>query len=136
MRKKKKKKQKLEWATAHLVVESRYSVLYRDRHGLGAPGGATRPRGLVGARSGMPRYGLPRATIRSVGLRHGRPTRKGERRACEGLAAGGVCCDTINCIVTGRRLSRWVVSRHRCDTAGGSTTIWCRELLYELDDTA
>ena len=34
-----KKKQKLEWATAHLVVKSRYIVLYRDRHGLGAPGG-------------------------------------------------------------------------------------------------
>ena len=26
---------KLEWATAHLSVESRYSVLYRDRQGLG-----------------------------------------------------------------------------------------------------
>ena len=58
MRKKneKNKKHKLEWATAHLVVESRYIVLYRDRHGLGALGGATRLRGLVGGRSGPPRY--------------------------------------------------------------------------------
>ena len=54
---KKKKKQKLEWATTHLVVESRYTVLYRDRHGLGAPGGTTRPRGCAGAHSGTPRYG-------------------------------------------------------------------------------
>ena len=36
--------------------------------------------------------------------------RKGERRAREGLASGGVCRDTINCIVTGGRLGRWVIS--------------------------
>ena len=67
---------------------------------------------------------------------------KGERRALEGLTAGGVCRDAINCIVTGRRLGRWVVSRHRRYTAGGSTTIWRRELRYSQqcaqgrDDTA
>ena len=55
----KKKKQKLELATAHLVVESRYTMLYHDRHCLGAPGGATWPRGRVGVRSGTPRYGQP-----------------------------------------------------------------------------
>ena len=47
-----------------------------------------------------------RATIRPVGLRHGRPSRKGKQRAREGLAVGGVCRDTINYIVAGRRLGR------------------------------
>ena len=30
--------------------------------------------------------------------------------AHEGLANGGMCRDTINCIMIGRRLVRWVVS--------------------------
>ena len=64
-----------------------------------------------------PRYG------RELDLRHGRPARKGERCAREGLATGGVCHDTINCIVTGRRLGRWVVSRDRCNTVGGNAMI-------------
>ena len=32
--------------------------------------------------------------------------------ALEGLAARGVCRDTINCIMTGGRLGRWVVLIH------------------------
>ena len=32
--------------------------------------------------------------------------------ALEGLAARGVCCDTINCIMTRGRLGRWVVLIH------------------------
>ena len=32
--KKKRVQGKLEWATAHFSVESRYNVLYRDRKGL------------------------------------------------------------------------------------------------------
>ena len=115
-------------ANAHLVVESRYTVLYHDRHGLGAPGGVTRLRGRVGELSGTPRNGQPGATIRPVGLRHCRPARKGEWRLLEGLAVRGVCRDTINCIMTGRRLGRWVVSLHMCDTTKGSTTIRSREL--------
>ena len=31
---------KLEWANVHFGVGSRYNVLYRDRHGLGAHGQA------------------------------------------------------------------------------------------------
>ena len=41
----------------------------------------------------------------------------------EGLAIGGVCRDTINCIVARRRLGRWVVSRDKRDMAGGNATI-------------
>ena len=102
---------------------------------MGAPGGATRSRGRVRACSGTPPYDQPGATIQLPGLRHDRSAHKGERRAHkgerrarEGLDAGGVYRDTINCIVTGRRLGRWVVSRHRRDMVGGSTTIRRREL--------
>ena len=72
-------------------------------------------------------------------LRHGLPTRKGEERAREGLAAGRLCCDTNGRIVIGGQLGRWVVSRDRLrygqghghDSVGcardiaGEATTWC-----------
>ena len=62
---------KLEWATAHFGVGSRYNVLYSDRQGLG---------GSVGARSGMPRHGAAR-------LWHSQPTRT-TRPSARGMGSG------------------------------------------------
>ena len=59
-----------------------------------------------------PRHGQGR-------LQYDRLARKGKRRAREGLAAEGLCCDTNGRIVIGTRLSRWVMSRYRSDMAGG-----------------
>ena len=110
MKKKKKRENGAEeagWATAHLSsFRSRYNVLYHDRHGLGAPGGSTRPSRRARACSGMPRYGQDGPRYGQDGPRHGRP----RVRACssaraQGLA-GRVCHDTIVCIVTGGRPSR------------------------------
>ena len=55
--------------------------------------------------------------------RQGWPACRGERHAREGLVAGGLCCDTNGCIVTGKWFGCWVVSQDRRDTATGSTTI-------------
>ena len=117
-REKKNKKQKLEWATAYLVVELRYTMLYRDRHGLGAPGGATWPSGCVGARNGTPRYDQLGGDTAGLHVRR-------VARARAWLGRLRVCRDTINCIVTGRRLGRWVVLRDKCDTTWGGATIRC-----------
>ena len=90
---------------------SRYKELYcytgLDRHGLGALGGATLQSGRLGAHSGTPRYGLD-------GPRKSRPRAKA--CGCVRGLAGGVCHDTIVCIITGGRPGRWmcrnIMSRH------------------------
>ena len=63
-----------------------------------------------------PRHGQGR-------LQYDRLACKGKRRAREGLAAEGLCCDTNGRIVIGTQLSRWVMSRYRSDMAGGSAAI-------------
>ena len=74
-------------------------------------------QGIEGAH-GQPRYSRIWPQYgQGLGLRHGRPARKGERRAREGLAVRGVCRDTINCIVLGRRPGRWMCRETGHDTA-------------------
>ena len=103
--------------------ESRYNGLYRDT-GLGRCG--------LGTAWG-PRHGQDSPTIRPSlrHMRHGRPARKGKRRAREVLAAEGLCRDTNGRIVIGTRLGCWVVSRYRRDTSGGRATIRRKKLRYE-----
>ena len=61
---------KLEWATAHFGVGSRYNVLYRDKQGMGGSTGARNRR--VRARSGTPRHDIAGAATRCPGaLRYG-----------------------------------------------------------------
>ena len=75
---------------------SRYNVLYRDRHDLGAPRGATRPSGRAVVGHDTARMGHDKAD-RSQGHAVAR---------ARGLA-GRLCHDTIVCIVIGGRSGHW-----------------------------
>ena len=104
MSEKKKVQGKLEWATAHFGVESRYNVLYRDRQGLGgcAEGAHGQARHCHDTTTIRPRHGQKR-------LRHGWPARRASGSAHTHGLAVEVCRDTNGCIVTG---GAGLVSRH------------------------
>ena len=86
---------KLKWATVHFGVESRYNVLYRDRQGWGGS--------AVGAH-GQARHGHDTATTQPRYGQEAHDTAGPRSMACgstrsRGLA-GGVCHNTIICILT------------------------------------
>ena len=129
----KKKMQKRNWMgyCPLACAGSRYRELYHDirldRHGLGAPEGATRPSGRARSSSGTPRYGLDEPL-------HGWPLARAYGKERTRGLAGGVFHNTIVCIMIGGMPSRWVC----CDTMSrhgrACATIRPRGARHDLGD--